>query len=96
MLVIYSIQIFQFVQFIYRINCLLDARASCKTVPNLTREQLELCYRASDVTIAAIEGLELAVHECQHQVRLNWRTSNFCSSCLKLSVSMESMELLIA
>jgi wnt family len=37
-------------------------------VPNLSREQLELCYRASDVTIAAIEGLEQAVAECQHQV----------------------------
>lgn len=52
-----------------RINCLLDVRASCKTVPNLNREQLELCYRASDVTIAAIEGLEQAVRECQHQVK---------------------------
>lgn len=46
----------------------MDARASCRTVPNLSREQLELCTRASDVTIAAIQGLELAVNECRHQV----------------------------
>lgn len=61
--------------FLCRIYGLLDARASCKTVPNLTREQLELCYRASDVTLAAIEGLEHAVRECQHQVIMvdaNW------------------------
>lgn len=73
MFVINSMLIYQFVRVIRRIYCLIDARASCKTVPNLTREQLELCYRASDVTLATIEGLELAVTECQHQVR------SFCS-----------------
>ncbi|XP_058452542.1 protein Wnt-10a [Malaya genurostris] len=60
-----------------RIVCLPDVRATCRTVPGLTREQLELCYRASDVTAAAIEGLELAVRECQHQFQ--WHRWN-CSS----------------
>lgn len=54
-----------------------DVRATCRTVPGLTREQLELCYRASDVTAAAIEGLELGVRECQHQFQ--WHRWN-CSS----------------
>ncbi|XP_055585309.1 protein Wnt-10a-like [Uranotaenia lowii] len=59
------------------IVCLPDVRATCRTVPGLTREQLELCYRASDVTAAAIEGLELGVRECQHQFQ--WHRWN-CSS----------------
>ncbi|CRK93532.1 CLUMA_CG007065, isoform A, partial [Clunio marinus] len=59
------------------IHCFNDVRASCKTVPNLTKAQLELCYRANDVTMAAIEGLELAVKECQHQFRWNrWNCSS--------------------
>ncbi|XP_065080548.1 protein Wnt-10a [Ochlerotatus camptorhynchus] len=60
-----------------RILCMPDVRATCRTVPGLTREQLELCYRASDVTAAAIEGLELGVRECQHQFQ--WHRWN-CSS----------------
>ena len=51
-----------------RIYCLPDARATCRTIPGLTRDQLELCYRANDVTSAALEGLELAIRECQYQV----------------------------
>lgn len=47
-----------------------DVRTICRTVPGLTKEQLELCYRANDVTTAAIGGLELAVKECQLQVRI--------------------------
>lgn len=34
----------------------------------LSREQLNICYRANDVTIAALDGLDLAVRECQFQV----------------------------
>ncbi|XP_055547912.1 protein Wnt-10b [Wyeomyia smithii] len=60
-----------------RIVCMPDVRATCRTVPGLTREQLELCYRASDVTAAAIEGLELGVRECQHQFQ--WHRWN-CSA----------------
>lgn len=63
------LQIYQLAVFSCRTYGLLDVRASCRTVPNLSREQLELCYRASDVTMASIEGLELAVQECQHQVK---------------------------
>lgn len=45
-----------------------DIRSSCRIVPGLSREQLDLCYKANDVTIAALDGLDLAVHECQLQV----------------------------
>lgn len=54
-----------------RFCCQQDFR-SCKTVPGLTRTQLDLCYRLSDVTLAAVEGLELAVQECQYQVMIDW------------------------
>ncbi|KAJ6649153.1 Protein Wnt-10b [Pseudolycoriella hygida] len=54
-----------------------DVRTICRTVPGLTKEQLELCYRANDVTTAAIDGLELAVKECQLQFQ--WHRWN-CSS----------------
>uniref|UniRef100_A0A182SQ65 Protein Wnt n=1 Tax=Anopheles maculatus TaxID=74869 RepID=A0A182SQ65_9DIPT len=61
----------------HRVQSLPDVRATCRTVPGLTRDQLELCYRASDVTAAAIEGLELGVRECQYQFQ--WHRWN-CSS----------------
>lgn len=35
----------------------------------LSREQLDICYKANIETVAALEGLGLAVRECQHQVR---------------------------
>jgi len=37
-------------------------------VPGLTKDQVELCYKASDVTAAALEGLDMAIRECQIQV----------------------------
>ncbi|XP_018580255.1 protein Wnt-10a [Anoplophora glabripennis] len=39
----------------------------CRTVPGLTKSQIELCYRQPDSTLAAIQGLNQAVKECQHQ-----------------------------
>lgn len=46
----------------------LDIRSTCRIIPGLSREQLNLCYKANDVTIAALDGLDLAMHECQLQV----------------------------
>lgn len=48
--------------------CATDVRSSCRTVPGLTKEQLDVCYRANDVTRVALDGLDLAVRECQSQV----------------------------
>jgi len=45
-----------------------DGRATCRSVPGLTKDQVELCYKASDVTAAALEGLDMAIRECQIQV----------------------------
>ncbi|GAB0088954.1 Protein Wnt [Sergentomyia squamirostris] len=52
-------------------------QTTCRTIPGLTKEQIELCLRASDVTMAALDGLELAIQECQNQFR--WHRWN-CSS----------------
>ncbi|XP_013108135.2 protein Wnt-10b [Stomoxys calcitrans] len=60
-----------------RLHCLPDGRATCRSVPGLTKDQLELCYKASDVTTAALEGLDLAIKECQTQFQ--WHRWN-CSS----------------
>ncbi|XP_058977366.1 protein Wnt-10b [Musca domestica] len=60
-----------------RLHCLPDGRATCRSVPGLTKDQLELCYKASDVTTAALEGLDLAIRECQTQFQ--WHRWN-CSS----------------
>lgn len=53
-------------------------RTACRSIiPGLTRDQIDLCQRASDVTAVAIVGLDMAVAECQHQFR--WHRWN-CSS----------------
>lgn len=48
--------------------CAPDVRSLCRIVPGLTKEQMDLCYRANDVTQAALDGLDLAMRECQSQV----------------------------
>lgn len=45
-----------------------DIRSICRIIPGLSRVQLNLCYKANDVTIAALDGLDLAMRECQLQV----------------------------
>lgn len=43
----------------FRINNQPDVRNICRTISGLTKEQIDLCYRANDVTSAALDGLEL-------------------------------------
>lgn len=58
-----------FFYFVFRVMITKsDIRSSCRIVPGLSREQLDLCYKASDVTLAALDGLDLAIRECQLQV----------------------------
>lgn len=60
---------FYYLVFIYRISfTTCNVRSSCKLMSGLSREQLDICYKANDVTMAALEGLDLAVRECQFQV----------------------------
>ncbi|KAL1494680.1 hypothetical protein ABEB36_010245 [Hypothenemus hampei] len=39
----------------------------CRTIPGLTKYQIELCNQQPDTTMVAIEGLNQAVLECQNQ-----------------------------
>ncbi|XP_055376624.1 protein Wnt-10a [Condylostylus longicornis] len=68
-----------------------DGRAMCRSVPDLTKDQLDLCYKASDVTLAALEGLELAIRECQ--IQFQWHRWN-CSSLSTKSRNPHSSNLL--
>ncbi|XP_019876942.1 protein Wnt-10a [Aethina tumida] len=44
----------------------LDTKV-CRTVPGLTKAQMGLCYQQPDTFVVALEGLNEAVKECQHQ-----------------------------
>ena len=49
----------------------------CRSFPGMTRQQMKLCRRLPDVTAAAIEGIDNAVRECQHQLRhRRWNCSS--------------------
>lgn len=58
-----------------------DATRYCLSIPGLTRSQLKLCYQQPDAVSVAIEGLQLAVKECQHQFQGHrWNCSSLINN----------------
>ncbi|XP_065164211.1 protein Wnt-10a [Atheta coriaria] len=49
----------------------------CRTIPGLTKNQILLCNRQPDVTMVALQGLQDALSECEHQFQGNrWNCSS--------------------
>lgn len=54
----------------------LDTNTVCMNYPYLSSAQFELCKIYPDVTASAIQGVQVAVHECQFQMKTHrWNCS---------------------
>jgi hypothetical protein len=54
-----------------------EATSVCHTIPGLTKEQMQLCFKSPDATRIALQGLNLAADECAFQMSKNrWNCSS--------------------
>lgn len=58
------------------VDPILNLNTVCKNTPSLNKEQLELCKTNADVVASALQGGQMAVHECQQQFKYQrWNCS---------------------
>lgn len=52
----------------------------CRTIPGLSKSQKKFCYDQPEAVVAAMEGLQEAVEECQYQFRdYRWNCSSLAA-----------------
>ena len=58
------------------VDPILNPNTVCKNTPSLSKEQMELCKSHADVVASALQGAQMAVHECQERFKYRrWNCS---------------------